>query len=492
MRVYVMRASGGLAAGLLIVAGLAGAGGAAYAAGTSGGWGKAMGVRGTFSLNLGGNASVSSVSCPTRGYCAAVGDYANAQGDPASSQGFLVSRQNGKWGKAEKIPGLAKLDAGLSQLDSVSCASPGNCVAGGYYLDSSTSQWAFVVTERNGKWGNAIRVAHALNESGFGQVYSVSCPSNGNCAATGFYGSGPGSSNALPFVVSQRKGKWGTAIEVPGSSALSKVNFSRANVISCSSAGNCSLGGFYTQSDGDRQAFVASQHNGTWSPAIEVPGSAAVNLGGQAEVDSISCSAPGDCAAGGSYEASVFNEETQKAKWQAFVVTERNGTWGKVVPVLRTPSINDNIPGADAESMSCPSTGNCTASGAFIDGSGRLQAFAVSQRKGKWGKAAIVAGTGALNRGGVAEGLSISCSSAGDCVVGGYFSGPNGHGQAFLADQRNGRWSKAFQVPGTGQLNVGGDAAVNSVSCPPAGRCSAGGFYKGKSAAHQAFVVSQG
>jgi hypothetical protein len=162
------------------------------------------------------------------------------------------------------------------------------------------------------------------------------------------------------------------------------------------------------------------------------------------------------------------------------------------VPVLRTASTNDNIPGADVESMSCPSTGNCAASGGFIDGSDRLQAFVVSQSKGKWGTAVTVRGSGALNTSGQAEGLSISCPSAGNCVVGGYFSGHNGHHQAFLADQRNGRWSKAFQVPGTSQLNVGGDAAVKSVSCPAVGRCSAGGFYKGKSAAHQAFVVSQG
>src|SRR5579863_1242771 len=277
MRVHGVRALGGLAAGVLIVTGIAGAGGAAYAAGSAGGWGKATEVRGTFSLNLGGNAFVSSVSCTSHGYCAGAGNYANAQGDPSSSKGFLVSRVNGKWGKAQQVPGLAQLDGGLfSQLDSVSCASPGNCTAGGYYLDSSTSQWAFVVTERNGKWGNAIQVAHSLNESGFGQVYSVSCPSAGNCAATGFYGSGPLDNNALPFVVSQRNGKWGTAIEVPGSSALSTDNFSRANVISCFSAGNCALGGFYTQHDGDRQAFVATQHNGTWSPAIEVPGTAKV------------------------------------------------------------------------------------------------------------------------------------------------------------------------------------------------------------------------
>ncbi|HEY3905262.1 MAG TPA: hypothetical protein VGM14_15235 [Streptosporangiaceae bacterium] len=488
MRVHVKRVLGGLAAGVLIVAGLAEAGGAAYASGSSGSWDKAIEVPGTSSLNAGGNAYVSSVSCTSRGYCAAVGNYANAPGDDSSSQGFVVSRQNGKWGKARQVPGITALGGGsLSQLDSVSCASPGNCTAGGFYFDSSTAQWAFVVTERNGKWGNAMQVAHALNIAGFGEVYSVSCPSVGNCAATGYYGGGPEDSSTAPFVINQRNGTWGAAIEVPGSAALNVINDSRANSISCSSAGNCALGGFYLDASGGRQAFVASERNGTWHSAIEVPGTAAVNLGGQAAVYSVSCSAAGDCAAGGYYEASVFNVDTQRAKWQAFVVTERNGSWAKAVPVLHTPSINDNVPGAGAQSVSCPSTGHCTASGAFIDGSGRLEAFVVGQSKGKWGTATIVPGTGALNAGDQAEAPTVSCPSAGNCVIGGSYTSSGGHSQAFLASQRNGKWSKAIEVPGTKRLNVGGDAAVNSVSCPAVGKCSAGGF-----AAHQAFVVSQG
>jgi hypothetical protein len=39
---------------------------------------------------------------------------------------------------------------------SVSCASPGNCSAGGdYYTDAAGHQQAFVVSEKNGSWGTA-------------------------------------------------------------------------------------------------------------------------------------------------------------------------------------------------------------------------------------------------------------------------------------------------------------------------------------------------
>jgi len=55
-----------------------------------------------------------------------------------------------------------------------------------------------------------------------------------------------------------------------------------------------------------------------------------------------------------------------------------------------------------------------------------------------------------------------------------------------------GSWRTAIEVPGSGALNAGGLAGVSSVSCASAGNCSAGGSYKGRSGAFQAFVASEG
>ena len=71
-----------------------------------------------------------------------------------------------------------------------------------------------------------------------------------------------------------------------------------------------------------------------------------------------------------------------------------------------------------------------------------------------------------------------------------YRSG-SGNTRAFVASERNGRWGKAIQVPGSGALNAGGGAGVNSVSCPSAGNCAAGGLYVDSSGHDQGFVVSQ-
>src|SRR5215471_18784073 len=99
----------------------------------------------------------------------------------------------------------------------------------------------------------------------------------------------------------------------------------------------------------------------------------------------------------------------------------------------------------------------------------------------EWGKAIEVPGLAALNAGGTALVVSVSCASAGGCTAGGYYQGGHYHGQAFVVSQRRGRWGTAIEVPGTGAVTPAGNARVVSVSCASAGNCTAGGFYSASS-----------
>jgi hypothetical protein len=71
--------------------------------------------------------------------------------------------------------------------------------------------------------------------------------------------------------------------------------------VSCASAGNCSAGGYYVNRSGF-QAFVVSQVNGTLGRAKEVPNTATLNTGGSAALNSVSCVSAGNCVAGGYYQ----------------------------------------------------------------------------------------------------------------------------------------------------------------------------------------------
>ena len=389
---------------------------------------------------------------------------------------------SGTWGKAKEVPGTAALNTdGNAATASVSCASAGNCSAGGSYKDSSGHVQAFVVSQVNGTWGKANEVpgTAALNQGGNAGVSSVSCASAGNCSAGGQYKDSSGHLQA--FVVSQVNGIWGKAKEVPGTAALNQGGNAGVSSVSCASAGNCSAGGSY----GGFQDFVVSQVNGTWGKAKEVPGTAALNQNGNASITSVSCGSAGNCSAGGTV--------TGNGAIQAFVVSQAGGTWGKAKVVPGTAALNQDG-NASTTAISCASAGNCSLGGFYADSSFHGRAFVVSQVHGTWGKAKQVPGFAALDQGPsgtLGEVGGISCTSAGNCSAGGNYIDSSGHSQAFVVSQVHGTWGKAKEVPGTAALNEGGNAAINSVSCGSAGNCSAGGFYKDSSGHQQAFVVSQ-
>jgi hypothetical protein len=100
--------------------------------------------------------------------------------------GFVASQKNGVWGKAINVPGLRRV-ARDGYLNSVSCASAGNCAAGGEYGGAGSGVW--VAREKNGVWGKQTTVPglDALNKGSSVGVSSVSCPPAGSCVAGGYY-----------------------------------------------------------------------------------------------------------------------------------------------------------------------------------------------------------------------------------------------------------------------------------------------------------------
>jgi len=110
----------------------------------------------------------------------------------------------------------------------------------------------------------------ALNNGANAAVTSVSCAAAGSCAAGGYYDAGSGSLQAL--VVTEVAGRWRRAVEVPGTAALNKGGHAFLTSVSCGAMGSCSAGGIYTGGAGHEQAFVVTEAKGRWRLAIEVPG----------------------------------------------------------------------------------------------------------------------------------------------------------------------------------------------------------------------------
>ena len=468
------------------VAAVCSAGGLAAAAAVpaAGSLGPAVPVPGLRALNVRGGAGVVSVSCASAGNCVAGGHYQDAR---RRGQGFVASERHGRWGRATEVPGLGSLNAGGgADVLSVSCSSAGDCAAGGYYSWSVAyfRVAPFVVAERGGRWGKAVAVPKD------GGVTSVSCASPGNCLAGG-QGAGPDDyfnfGNA--FLVQELAGRWGHVMAVPGMRALKgggdpESVGSWISSVACPSAGNCAVGGGYVDKHGGDHGWVADERGGVWGTAIEVPGLPALDVGGgDTQVSSMSCGSAGNCAAGGYYTDG-------DGHYQGFVAGEQDGTWGAAIEVPGLGALNAGERAA-VNAVSCGSAGNCVAGGAYTDGGGHHQGFVADEQNGVWGTAAAVPGLAALGTGGATFVTSVSCASAGNCAAGGYYT-DSSHHQGFAASELNGKWGKAIAVPGLRHLNAGGPAEVGSLSCPSRGHCTAGGTFRGLSGHRQGYVTQSG
>ncbi len=411
---------------------------------TNGSWGSAIKIPGVEALSTGGDASADSISCTAVGECAAAGSYYVTS---VRSQAFVVSETNGTWGKAIEVPGSGKLNTGgEAYVNSISCGAAGDCSAGGVYYDSHHGEHAFLASETNGTWGKAIKVPGlATLERGDAEVDSISCAAPGECTAGGQYQDGFDSTGGLRlevFVVSETNGSWGTAIEVPGTATLNTHHNAAVSSVSCAAAGQCAVGGSYVDSHSHSQAFVASQTNGNWSTAIEVPGTATLNSGGEAQVNSVSCAAAGECTAAGYYSDS-------KSGQQPFVVAEASGSWGTAIKVPGTAGLNGSW--VELDSISCPAVDECSAGGIYVDDRSRLQVFVAGETSGTWGTAIAMPGTAPLNVGGDAQVYDVSCAAPGECASGGFYDPLPGSWKferPFVANETNGSWSDAARVSG--------------------------------------------
>jgi hypothetical protein len=359
--------------------------------------------------------AVNSISCASAGNCVAGGF--NGKG------AFVKVERAGVWRKVMNLRGTAG-----GSVSSVSCRAS-YCAAGGYFADASAlgGDQAFVVSERNGVWGKAIAVPGTPG----GSVTSVSCGGAGNCSAVGLINSADIYGEPQPFLVTEKNGVWGHA------------KAADVYAVSCVSAGYCVAGGgFYDTAHDVSYATFLTETNGIWRKEVKVPAPGAVT--------SVSCVSISSCAAG------TFG----------FVMSETLGVWHE--PVAAPP-------GEIYFSVSCGSPGNCTAGGdRSTEFGGDSRAFLMSSTSGVWGKPMDVTGvmTGDFNATFVS---SVSCAGAGTCAaVGGYLYSGSGHLQ-FAVAEKNGVWGQAKTVPGIAYVVSSDSSGGGAIACVKTGRCALGG-----------------
>src|SRR5260370_15860818 len=78
---------------------------------------------------------------------------------------------------------------------------------------------------------------------------------------------------------------WGRAREVPGLAALNAGGGAQVSAVSCWHAGDCAAGGSYRDAGGKSQAFVVPETGARWAAALEGTGPEARQPGGASHVE---------------------------------------------------------------------------------------------------------------------------------------------------------------------------------------------------------------
>jgi hypothetical protein len=175
------------------------------------------------------------------------------------------------------------------------------------------------------------------------------------------------------------------------------------------------------------------------------------------------------------------------------LAVQEGGSWSaeNTVPGLDGPAIIDFKPTADSfgQQVSCWAFTACTVAGAYGDQHGDRQVFVADWVGGAW-TTQTIPGSAELNRGGAAVVNGLSCGAAGNCAVAGQFltapqDDPSSQAHAFVDSRAAGRWGNAQEILGIS--NLPGSNAVAS-SCPATGSCVTGGDYTDPAGHQQAFI----
>lgn len=404
--------------------------------------------------------------------------------------GATTSAPGGDWGSVQEIPGLAALTStpgghNPSDVRALGCSTLGNCAAVGDYGSPVTGNTElFVATEVNGTWSaKSLTGLPAMAVAPAPTLTKVSCGTPDFCTAVGTY---PGTDNLLHvFGVTETGGTWGTPIVLDTSGLGSNVQSFGFSGLSCPTAGECTLIGSYTVTGAIPVPFTADESGGNWGAVRSLaglanlaPSSASAVTGG---LTSLSCGAPGDCTAGGTYQ---YSNSQYGAVQQPFIVSESGHSWGEPQPIPGIGSVSSSGQGNEAypnevTSVSCPDSGDCAVAGTFFP---RLNAdglfFTLDEAGGTWGQAKALS----LPSGDFVDGPVpfVSCRSAGNCLIAakvGNEPGQSSSGSSAVvtaAESSSGAWGAATAIPG---IAAGDEAGLDNLACVPNGDCTVLGVY---------------
>ena len=211
--------------------------------------------------------------------------------------------------------------------------------------------------------------------------------------------------------------------------------------------------GWFTGSSAVRGVRV-ERRAGVWGSAVEVPGTATLNSGGDAAVSSVSCAAAGRLRGGRLVPRTA--PATSRRSWSS----ETNGSWGNAVEVPGTATLNSGGDAMRELGLVCRGRATARPAATTPDGSGHVQAFVVERDERPAGatrsrcrarRPSTAAASPTVN--------SVSCAAAGRLCGRRLLHGRlRPLSRRSWSSETNGSWGNAVEVPGAATLDGSGNA----------------------------------
>jgi hypothetical protein len=329
-----------------------------------------------------GISVLSSVACPSRQACTAVGSSADSLSSPTRT---LAERWNGKLWRIEPIP----TPQGTSDsLYGVSCPSARACVAVGSAFYIAGRRQTSLAEAWNGKrWRVQPTPATSARDPA---LHGVSCTSASSCVAVG-----NDSAGSQQAIVERWNGKTWRVQVIP--QPAQSTHFLG---VSCSSARACTAVGYET--NGNARPVAMSWNGKSWQlQAVPLPPRARAGV-----FEAVSCTSAAACTATGT-DFSHPSGPTLAERW--------NGKSWRVELTPNPANYSASSSEVALDGVACTSANACTAIGDYTPGHASAY-FIESWDRNRWRL------DPAPHPAGFAHGalLGISCVSARCTAVGAY------------------------------------------------------------------------
>jgi hypothetical protein len=402
--------------------------------------------------------TLAAVSCTSATACTAVGHYKNSAGVEVT----LAERWNGS---AWAVQSTANpTGATGSALLTVSCASSESCAAAGDSLAAGKLE-APLAESWNGTAWSTIAMSSAQSVS-----TGVSCGSATFCISVGDSTDASVQVGEFGLAREWNGAEWklpgaGTAAEDPVRPA--SFGDTQLNGVSCAPASVWCYAVGEQYSSGKPPFALAERRAGEWATqSIPIPAE-----GTTSKLSGVSCSAPLECTAVGSYE------KTGVTGPRPMIARLSGSTWS----LQTSPSLTEE---AELLSVACPSASECVAVG--YDQFSEAGVHHYGTLAERWnGTEWIKLTTPNPSGGRYNKLLGISCGATSSCEAVGYTQTESGT-VTTLAESWNGTsWTLQTSPNQTGSNNV-----LSAVSCTSAAACTAVGHYKNTGGTEEPLAAS--